>query len=199
VAHVSAARSVELIREAKARGVRVTAEVTPHHLALTDEAVRSFSTNFKMAPPLRTARDREALEDGLCDGTLDCVATDHAPHAPHEKDVEWSQAPFGVIGLETALAVVLELVQKRRLTHLEAIDRLSTRPARALGLRAGTLEVGARADLVLVDPERIWKVEARKLLSKSRNSAFLGRELRGRAVRTWVGGRLVHDLLGEAR
>jgi dihydroorotase len=200
IAHVSAARSVELVREAKARGVRVTAEVTPHHLALCDECVRGFSTDFKMAPPLRTARDREALEDGLCDGTLDCVATDHAPHAPHEKDVEFSGAPFGVIGLETALGVVLELVHQRRLQPLEAIDRLSSRPARVLGLRAGTLEVGARADLVLIDPERVWKVERSELRSRSKNSPFLGRELRGRALRTWVSGRLVHDLLaGDGR
>ncbi len=199
IAHVSAARSVELIREAKARGLPVTAEVTPHHLALTDEAVRGFSTDFKMAPPLRTARDREALEDGLCDGTLDCIATDHAPHAAHEKDVEWSEAPFGVVGLETALAVTLELVHQRRLSPLEAIERLATRPARVLGLRAGTLEAGARADLALIDPQRVWKVERSSLRSKSKNSAFLGRELRGQAVRTWVSGRLVHDLLvGEA-
>ena len=188
IAHVSAARSVELIREAKDAGVRVTAEVTPHHLGLTDEAVRSYDTNAKMAPPLRSARDREALRTGLADGTIDCVATDHAPHAAFEKDVEFSAAPFGVVGLETALSVVLELVRERRLSALDAIGRLSVYPAAVLGLHAGTLEIGAPADLVLIDPERVWKVEASKLRSRSKNSAFLGREFHGRAVRTWVGG-----------
>ena len=196
VAHVSAARSVELIREAKAAGVRVTCEVTPHHLALTDETVRTYDTNFKMAPPLRSARDREALREGLADGTIDCVATDHAPHALYEKDVEFTAAPFGVVGFETALPVALELVREERMTALELIDRLSTRPARVLGIPGGTLEPGGPADFVLVDPERVWKVEAAGLISRSKNSAFLTRELRGRALRTWVGGRLVHDLVG---
>jgi dihydroorotase len=194
IAHVSAARSVELIRDAKRAGVRVTAEVTPHHLSLTDERVRGYDTCTKMAPPLRSARDREALRAGLADGTLDCVATDHAPHASHEKDVEYESAPFGVVGLETALPVVLELVREHLLQPLDAIDCLTRRAARALGLRAGTLEVGAPADLVLIDPERIWKVEAAGLHSRSANSAFLGQELRGRALRTWVGGRLVYAL-----
>ncbi|HTO69557.1 MAG TPA: dihydroorotase [Myxococcota bacterium] len=194
VAHVSAARSVELIREAKAAGVRVTAEVTPHHLSLTDEAVRGFDTNFKMAPPLRSARDREALREGLADGTLDCVATDHAPHALYEKDVEFTAAPFGVVGFETALPVALELVREERLTPLELADRLATRPARVLGIPGGTLEPGGPADLVLVDPERVWKVDGARLTSRSKNSAFLGRELRGRALRTWVGGRIAFAL-----
>jgi dihydroorotase len=198
VAHVSAAGSVELIRDAKERGVRVTAEVSPHHLALTDAEILRFDTNTKMAPPLRSARDREALREGLADGTLDCVATDHAPHAPYEKDVEYTAAPFGVIGLETALPVVLELVREDRLTALDAIGCLTSRPARVLGLRAGSLEIGAPADLVLVDPERVWKVEAKTLRSRSRNSAFLGRELVGRALSTWVGGECVHDADAEA-
>ncbi|HTO55677.1 MAG TPA: dihydroorotase [Myxococcota bacterium] len=194
VAHVSAARSVELIRDAKAAGVRVTTEVTPHHLALTDETVRSFDTNYKMAPPLRSARDREALREGLADGTLDCIATDHAPHALYEKDVEFTAAPFGVVGFETALPVALELCREERMTPLELVDRLSTRPARVLGIPGGTLEPGAAADLVLLDPERVWKVEQPRLSSRSKNSAFLGRELRGRALRTWVGGRLAFAL-----
>ncbi len=192
IAHVSAGRSVELIRDAKERGVRVTAEVTPHHLALTDEVTRSYDTNTKMAPPLRSARDQEALREGLADGTLDCVATDHAPHARHEKDQDFMEAPFGVIGLETALPVVLELVRQDRMSALDAIASLSTRPARVFGLRAGTLEPGAPADLVLIDPEVVWKVEAASLLSRSKNSAFLGQELRGRAVQTFVGGRAVY-------
>ena len=197
IAHVSVARSVELIREAKLAGVRVTAEVTPHHLSLTDEVTAGYDTNTKMAPPLRTARDREALIDGLVDGTLDCVATDHAPHAAFEKDVEFSRAPFGVIGLETALPLTLELVRQERLTPLDAISSLSTRPARVLGLRAGTLELGAPADLVLIDPERVWKVEPGALVSRSKNSAFLGHELRGLAVQTYVQGKLVYVADGD--
>jgi dihydroorotase len=194
VAHVSAAGSVDLIRLAKDAGTRVTAEVTPHHLTLTDEGIRGYDTNLKMAPPLRSARDREALIEGLRDGTIDCVATDHAPHAAHEKDVDFVEAPFGVVGLETALPVVLELVRGGQLSPLEAIERLSTRPARIFGLRAGALDVGALADLVLVDPEATWKVGSDTLHSRSRNSAFLREEMRGRAVRTWVGGRVVYAL-----
>jgi dihydroorotase len=197
VAHVSAAGSVDLIRAAKEAGTRVTAEVTPHHLALTDAEVRGYDTNRKMAPPLRSARDREALVEGLRDGTLDCVATDHAPHALHEKDVDFVEAPFGVVGLETALPVVLALVHGGQLSPLDAVARLSTRPARIFGLRAGTLEVGAAADLVLIDPDAAWKIDPGALLSKSRNSAFLGAEMRGRAVRTWVGGHPVFELGGE--
>lgn len=194
VAHVSAARSVELIRDAKAAGVRVTAEVTPHHLFLTDEEIRGYDTNKKMAPPLRTARDREALRQGLADGTLDCIATDHAPHAHYEKDVEFVAAPFGVVGLETSLSIGLELVRADVLSPLALIDRMSTRPARVFGVGGGTLEPGAPADLVLVDPERSYKVEVSGLESRSKNSAFLGRELRGRALRTWVGGRIAFAL-----
>jgi dihydroorotase len=197
VAHVSAAGSVELIRAAKEAGTQVTAEVTPHHLALIDSAVEGYDTNCKMAPPLRSARDREALIEGLRDGAIDCVATDHAPHAHHEKDVDFIEAPFGVVGLETALAVVLDLVHAGQLAPLEAVARLSTRPARVFGLRAGTLEIGAPADLVLIDPEAVWKVEPRTLHSKSKNSAFLGAEMRGRAVRTWVEGRCVYELEGD--
>ncbi|MBM4334784.1 MAG: dihydroorotase [Deltaproteobacteria bacterium] len=194
VAHVSAARSVELIREAKTAGVRVTAEVTPHHLFLTDEEIRGYDTNKKMAPPLRTARDREALRQGLADGTLDCIATDHAPHAHYEKDVEFVAAPFGVVGLETSLSIGLELVREDVLSPLALIDRMSTRPARVFGVGGGTLEPGAPADLVLVDPERSYKVEVSGLESRSKNSAFLGRELSGRALRTWVGGRIAFAL-----
>ena len=198
IAHVSAGRSVELIGEAREAGVRVTAEVTPHHLALADDEIRAYDTNTKMAPPLRSARDREALRAGLADGRLDCVATDHAPHARFEKDVEYTAAPFGIVGLETALPVVLELVRSERLSELEAIGRLTTHPARVLGLRGGTLEVGAPADFALIDPARVWKVDAAGLESRSKNTPFLGRELTGRVVRTYVGGALAHDLEGEA-
>ncbi len=198
IAHVSAGRSVELIRQAKDAGIHVTAEVTPHHLSLSDEAIRAYDTNTKMSPPLRTARDREGLREGLADGTLDCVATDHAPHAIYEKDLEYGEAAFGVVGLETALPCVLELVREGRLSALEAVARLSTQPARVLGLRGGTLEVGSPADLVLVDPDHVWKLESSDLHSRSRNSAFLGRELRGRALLTWVDGRAVHALDADA-
>ncbi len=194
IAHVSAARSVDLIRDAKDTGVHVTAEVTPHHLALTDSAIRSYDTNKKMAPPLRTARDQERLREGLADGTIDCVATDHAPHALYEKDVEFTTAEFGVVGLETALPMALDLVHEERISAIDVIDRLATTPARLLGLRGGTLEVGAAADLCLVDPEHIWKLEPGSLHSRSRNSAFVGHELRGRAMRTWVEGRMVFAL-----
>ncbi|MCP4003767.1 MAG: dihydroorotase [bacterium] len=199
VAHVSAARSVDLIHEAKAAGIKVTAEVTPHHLLLTDEQIRNYDTNKKMAPPLRTARDRERLREGLADGTIDCIATDHAPHAHYEKDVEFSNAAFGVVGLETALPVALELARTDHMSPLDAIDRLSTRPARVLGLRGGTLEVGSPADIALVDPDLVWKLELGSLHSRSRNSAFLQRELQGRALRTWVGGRGVWALDIEGR
>jgi dihydroorotase len=192
--HVSTAGSVRAVRDAKRRGLAVTAEVTPHHLALTDEdvATSGYSTDFKMNPPLRSAADVAALREGLADGTLDCIATDHAPHALYEKDVEFTAAPFGVVGFETALPVALELVREERMTPLELVDRLSTRPARVLGIPGGTLEPGGPADLVLVDPERVWKVDAPQLASRSKNSAFLGRELRGRALRTWVDGRLAY-------
>lgn len=194
IAHVSAGRSVELIRDAKERGIHVTAEVTPHHLAFTDERVRHYDTNAKMAPPLRAAQDREALREGLADGTLDCVATDHAPHAAYEKDVEFAAAPFGVVGLETALPAVLDLVQSHALSELDAIARLTHAPARAFGLQAGTLEIGALADFVLIAPELAWKVASSDLHSRSKNSAFLGRELVGRVVGTFVGGRRVFEL-----
>ena len=191
VAHVSAARSVEMIREAKAAGLPVTAEVTPHHLALTDAEILGYDTNRKMAPPLRTSEDREALIGGLADGTIDCIATDHAPHSVYEKDVEFTAAAFGVVGLETALPIALELVRQERLGALGAMARLSSGPARAFGLPGGTLEPGSPADLVLIDPERAWKPAAGALESRSKNSAFLGRELVGAAVRTWVEGRPV--------
>jgi dihydroorotase len=172
--------------------VRVTAEVTPHHLALTDDRILRYDTSAKMAPPLRTAQDREALRAGLADGTIDCVATDHAPHAAHEKDVEFANAPFGVVGLETAVAVVLGMVRDQQLSALAAVDALSRRPARVLGLAAGTLAPGGPADVVLIDPELCWKVSGRTLCSRSKNSAFSGAEMQGKCVRTFVAGRQVY-------
>jgi dihydroorotase len=194
VGHVSTAGAVDLIRAARERGVHVTAEVTPHHLVLTDEATLGYDTNTKMAPPLRSARDVAACRAGLADGTLDAIATDHAPHAVHEKDVEFTAAPPGVLGLETAVPVTLDLVRCEELTPLEWIRRLATNPARIIGRPGGSLEVGAVADVAIVDPERRWVYDPAKGFSKSRNSPWAGQEMIGRAVATLVGGALVYDV-----
>lgn len=194
VAHVSTAGAVALIRAARDRGVHVTAEVTPHHLTLLDEAVLGYDTNAKMAPPLRGQSDVDACRAGLADGTIDAIATDHAPHAVHEKDVEFSAAPPGVIGLETAVPVTLELVRARVLSPLEWVRRLSTNPTRIIGRPGGSLAVGAPADLVLIDPDRHWVYDPAKGYSKSRNSPWTGREMIGRVLATIVGGALVYDL-----
>ena len=194
VAHVSTAGAVELIREARNRGLQVTAEVTPHHLTLTDEATLGFDTNTKMAPPLRSAADVEACRRGLADGTIDAVATDHAPHAVHEKEVEFTAAPNGVIGLETALPVVLDLVRSETLTPLQLVRRLTANPARILGQEGGRLDTGSPADVVVIDPERSWVYDPYKGYSKSRNSPWAGQTLQGRAVATIVAGRLVYDV-----
>jgi len=192
IAHVSARETVELVRAAKRRGVAVTAEVTPHHLALTDEALQGYEPNFKMSPPLRSAEDQAALREGLRDGTLDCVATDHAPHTQAEKEVELETAPFGVIGLETALAVLLKtLVEPGLLTLTQLATALSWRPAQILGLPCGTLRPGAVADVTIVDPARAWTVAPGAFASKSSNSPFLGWSLRGQVMEVLVAGRRV--------
>jgi dihydroorotase len=192
VAHVSTAGAVALIREARNRGVHVTAEVSPHHLTLTDEATLGFSTNAKMAPPLRSAQDVAACVAGLADGTLDAIATDHAPHAVHEKDVEFTAAPPGILGFETALPVVLALVRDQAVTPLQLIASLTVNPARVLGLPQGRLEPGAPGDVVLIDPEKRWTYDPAKGFSKSRNSPWAGQEMHGRVMQTIVGGRLVY-------
>jgi dihydroorotase len=194
VAHVSTRGAVELIRRARDRGVHVTAEVAPHHLTLTDESVTGYDTHAKVAPPLRSEADRDACRAGLVDGTLDAIATDHAPHAQHEKEVDFVEAPPGMIGFETAAAVTLELVRSGDLTPLEWIRRLSTNPARILGRSGGSLGEGRTADVTIVDPERVWVYDPAKGCSKSRNSPWAGRSLTGRVVATLVEGRRVYDV-----
>lgn len=191
VPHVSTAGSVELLRAAKARGVRVTAEATPHHLSLTDELIRSYDPVYKVNPPVRTAADVEALREGLADGTIDAVATDHAPHPPETKDQEWEHAPCGMLGLETAFAVVhTELVATGLLDPLTAVARLTTGPAGVRDVRGhgGAIAPGRPAHLTVVDPEARWAVDAPGLRSRSRNSPFHGRTLTGRPVHTLLRG-----------
>jgi dihydroorotase len=192
VTHLSTAAAVDLVRRARGRGIAVTADVTPHHLALTDEAVRGYDPNAKMKPPLRSAHDRDALRAGLADGAIDAVATDHAPHHADEKDVEFGLAPFGVVGLETAVGVVFTHLVHPGLVSLErAIAALSTAPARVLGLPLGTLAPGSAADVTLIDPEETWRVDPARFSSRSRNTAFAGAELRGAPAATIVEGRVV--------
>ena len=193
IAHVTSAGAVKLIREARDEGVQVTAEVTPHHLTLTDADTAGFDTNFKMAPPLRSAKDVEACRQALVEGVIDIIATDHAPHALHEKEVEYTVAPPGVLGLETAYAVVMELVREKLLSPLELMRRMSTNPARILGIQGGDLAAGSRADLAVLNPELRWVYDPVKGYSKSRNSPWAGRELVGCPVATIVGGRIVYD------
>ncbi|HVA61969.1 MAG TPA: dihydroorotase [Mycobacteriales bacterium] len=192
VCHVSTAGSVELIRWAKAKGWRVTAEVTPHHLLLTEDLVAGYDPVYKVNPPLRTAEDVEALRAGLADGTIDAVATDHAPHALEDKETEWAAAAFGMLGLETALGVVVEaMVETGRLDWAGLADRMSTRPARIGGLsgQGGRITPGGKANLTLVDPAARWRVEASQLASKSRNTPFAGLVLPARVVATFLAGR----------
>jgi dihydroorotase len=194
IAHTSTAGSVRLIRDAKARGIRVTAEVTPHHLVLTEEVVRSFDANTKMAPPLRTKRDTEALLEGLIDGTIDCIATDHAPHALSEKEGEFDQAAFGIVGLETAVAVLHDrLVRTGALSLPTLVARLSADPARIFRLPGGSLSPGAPADVTIIDTERELTVEPARFQSRSRNTPFAGWKLRGAPVTTIVGGKVVRS------
>ncbi len=191
IAHISTSGSVDLVRRARARGVPVTCEATAHHLTLTDECVKTFDTNFKMNPPLRTARDVAALRKGLADGTIDCLVSDHAPHALEEKDVEFTLAPFGVIGMETLLPIVItELVEKGVLSINEVIAKLTVNPARILDLPKGTLTVGADADITIIDPKVEWQIDVEKFKSKSRNCPFHGRKVTGRARFTIVGGEI---------
>jgi len=191
VAHVSTRGSVQIVRAAKARGVKVTAEATPHHFTLTEEAVRGYNTDAKMNPPLRTADDLAAVRDGLADGTLDAIATDHAPHHIDEKNVEFNLAMNGIVGLETALPLTLKLVEEQVLSLSDAIARMTSGPAACLDLKAGTLQVGSAADIAVIDPELEWTVEREKLHSKSKNTPFHGWKVKGAATHTIVDGELV--------
>jgi dihydroorotase len=192
--HMSTRGSVELIRRAKELGLHVTAEVTPHHLTLTDRACERYDTHAKMNPPLREAADVAALRAALKEGVIDCIASDHAPHAYDAKEAAFDDAPFGIVGLETAFGVAYtELVQSGALTLPELIERMSTIPARAFRLPGGTLLPGATADVAVLDVATSWTVDPARFYSKSRNSSFAGRTLSGRAVLTLVGGKIVHD------
>jgi dihydroorotase len=194
IAHLSTAGAVRLVRDAKARGVHVTAEVSPHHLLLTEEAVRTFDANTKMNPPLRSKRDTEILLEALVDGTIDCIATDHAPHAGSEKEGEFDRAAFGIIGLETAVGLLLDrLVRPGALPLATLVSRLSRDPARLLGLPGGSLAPGAAADITLIDPSAEWTVDPAKFQSRSRNTPFGGWSLTGRPWKTIVGGGIVWE------
>jgi dihydroorotase len=191
IMHVSSAGSVELIRRAKSRGIRITTEVCPHHFSLTDESLRTFDSNFKMSPPLRARRDVETCIAGLADGTIDCIATDHAPHAREKKMRELDQAPFGIVGLETALGlVVTKLIEPGHLDWPAALAKMTINPARILGINKGTLAIGADADVTIIDPDARWHVDPDKFRSKSVNTPFAGWQLRGRAEIVIVGGKV---------
>ena len=197
IQHVSTQVGVELIREGKARGLNVTAEATPHHLTLTDEAVDGYNTNAKVNPPLRQTEDVAAVRQGVVDGTLDCIATDHAPHHYDEKETAFDDAPFGLVGLETALGLCLtELVGGKLLTIPELVTRMSHNPANAFGLPGGSLAVGTPADVTVFDPDAEWVVDPAEFRSKSRNTPFTGRRLQGRAFMTIVGGDVVFEREG---
>jgi len=199
VAHVSTQGAVRILRDAKARGIGATAEVTPHHLLLTHEALLGYDTACKVNPPLREAEDVEALRRALADGTIDCIATDHAPHGILDKHVELAEAATGMIGLELCLPLLLGLVRQGALPLSRLIDALTRAPARVVGLEVPRIRDGARADLVLVDPLARWTIDPTRLRTKSRNTPFAGMRLRGKAVLTVVGGEIVFDGRGALR
>jgi len=194
--HISSARSVRLLREARRRGVPITAEACPHHIALTDEGLKNFDANFKVNPPSRTPTDIDEIIAGIADGTISILASDHAPHASYEKEVELDRAPFGMLGLETELAVFLEILlhQRKALSLSQIIALLTINPARLLRLDRGTLSVGAPADITILDPDHAWIYDKNDSPSLSRNTPFHGMSLRGRAVQTIVAGKSVWDI-----
>jgi dihydroorotase len=191
VQHISTAWSIELIRRAKRDGQKVTTEVTPHHLLLTDESCRDYDTHFKMNPPLRTAADVAACIAGIKDGVIDCLATDHAPHLAEEKELEFPAAPFGIIGLECALPLYVKaLIDPGHVDWLKLVELMSTRPAQIVKLNRGTLREGAAADVTIIDPERTWTIDAQKFASKSRNCPFHGWKVKGQPIATIVDGEI---------
>jgi dihydroorotase len=196
IAHISTVGSARIIRNAKARGVQVTCETAPHYFTLTDEAVLGYNTNAKMNPPLRSSGDVAAMKAGLADGTIDAIATDHAPHHPDEKDVEFNIALNGIVGLETSLPLSLKLVEEGCLDYKALVSVMSCNPAKILGLERGTLKPGAVADVTIIDPLKQWVVSAEKMESKSKNSPFLGWEMKGAAAYTIVKGQVVHQAEG---
>jgi dihydroorotase len=191
ICHVSTKGSVQIIRDAKSRGVKVTCETAPHYFTLTDDAVRGYNTNAKMNPPLREAADVAAIKAGLKDGTIDCIATDHAPHHQDEKDVEFNEAMNGIIGLETSLPLSLKLVDTGLLTLPQLVEKMSCNPSVLLGLGRGTLKTGSVADITVIDPAKQWSVTEQTLSSKSKNSPWLGETMTGAAACTVVGGKVV--------
>jgi dihydroorotase len=189
VAHISSARSVEMVREARKRGVAVTTEVCPHHLLLTDEACSTYDTNFKMNPPLRSEHDIAALIEAVRDGTIDCLVTDHAPHTREKKELPFAQAPMGITGLETALPLfVRALIEPGHLDWISLIRAMSTRPAKLLRVAGGSLRAGEPADVTLIDPAEVWEIDPVRMHSKCQNTPFGGWKVRGRAAAVWVGG-----------
>ena len=193
VAHISSGGAAAMVREAKSRGLRVSAEVTPHHLLLTDEAVIGYDTHCKVNPPLRTEEDREAMVEALADGTIDCIATDHAPHSIIEKDCEFQQAAVGINGLESAVASLLKLVRDEKLSAMRFVESLTISPVRLFpALDGGVIAEDARADLVVIDPEERWTVRADALYSKSHNTPLLDKELCGRVEMTIAAGRVIY-------
>ncbi|MEW6051965.1 MAG: dihydroorotase [Candidatus Zixiibacteriota bacterium] len=196
IQHISTRRAVEAIRQAKREGVNVTTEACPHHFVLTDEEIgKEFNTNLRVNPPIRTKEDRDAVIEGLVDGTIDCIASDHAPHSEEEKDCEFDQAPSGMIGLETTLGLVKTyLVDRGYLDWGDAIRKLTSNPARIFGLKGGTLAVGAAADITIIDPDKKWTIRAEKFRSRSKNSPFIGWKLSGQVYKTILGGKVVFEL-----
>jgi len=194
ITHVSCKESIEIIKEAKKKGVKVTADVTPHHLSLTDEAVLTYDPNFKMNPPLRGKEDLAAIKQGLKDGTIDAIASDHAPHTENEKEIEFDRAEFGVVGLETELSVAItELIAKGLLTWPELVKKLSLNPSRILGINKGTLSAGSDADIVIISPDKEWVVKKEYFVSKSKNSAFLGSRLKGMVEYAICNGKIYNN------
>lgn len=194
VAHISTRGAVDMVRTAKNAGCRVTTEVCPHHLLLTDDACSTYDTNFKMNPPLRTAGDVEACVEGVRDGTIDCLVTDHAPHGAQDKEHEFQDAPFGIIGLETSLALFIRaLIEPRIIDWPQLIEAMSTRQARLLGIPGGTLRSGTPADVTIIDPEAEWTIDVERMRSRSRNTPFGGWQVRGCARQTIVGGEVRYD------